>query len=141
MAVSLGADPGALRELYQRQFGWLQIDHSVVLSRSGRALIGAGHADLNKNLIERGLMVGTGERLFYHEGKRGLEMVATSPISYRSQLLGVIAVTKNLDAAWMKVVREMSGGQLFLVKDGASCSARLTWSVVARPSSLTATGS
>jgi len=118
IAVSLGTDPGALRELYQRQFGWLQIDRSVVLSRTGRALIGAQQADLNKTLIKRGLMVGTGEHLFYHEGKRGLEMVATSPISYRSQSLGVIAVTKNLDAAWMKVVREMSGGQLFLVKDG-----------------------
>ena len=118
IAVSLGTDPGALRELYQRQFGWMQIDRSVVLSRSGRALIGAQHVDLNKTLIERGLMVGTGEHQFYHEGKRGLEMVATSPIHYRSQSLGVIAVTRTLDAGWMKVVREMSGGQLFLVKDG-----------------------
>ena len=118
MAVSLKADPGALRELYQRQFGWLQIDRSVVLSRSGRALIGTQHADLNKTVIERGLMVGTGEHQFYHEGKRGLEMVVTSPISYRSQSLGVIAITRTLDAAWMNVVRQMSGGQLFLVKNG-----------------------
>ena len=118
MAVSLGTDPGALRELYQRQFGWLQIDRSVVLSRSGRALIGAQHADLNKTVIERGLMAGTGEHQFYHEGKRGLEMVVTSPISYRSQSLGVIAITRTLDAAWMNVVRQMSGGQLFLVKNG-----------------------
>ena len=126
IAVSLGTDPGALRELYQRQFGWLQIDRSVVLSRSGKALIGTEHADLRKVLLERRQMAGTSEQQFYHEGKRGLEMVASSPISYRSQSLGVIAVTKNLDAAWMNVVRHMSGGQLFLVKDGRIVLSTLT---------------
>jgi diguanylate cyclase (GGDEF)-like protein len=118
IAVALGTDPGALREIYQRQFGWLQIDRSVVVSRSGKALLGAEHADLARTLTERGRLAGTGEHRFYHEGKRGLEMVATSPIGYRSQSLGMIAVTKTLGAEWMKVARRMSGGQLFLVKDG-----------------------
>ena len=118
IAVSLGTDSGALRDLYQRQFGWLQIDRSVVLSRSGKVLIGAQHADLSKALIARGLMAGAGEHQFYHEGQHGLEMVAALPINYRSESLGVIAITKTLGAAWMHVVRQMSGGQLFLVKDG-----------------------
>jgi len=118
IAITLGTDPGAMRELYQRQFGWLQINRSVILSRSGRALIGAEHADLRAALIQRGLVKGAEEHQFYHEGQRGLEIVATSPISYRSQSLGVIAVTRTIDAAWMKVARQMSGGQLFLVKDG-----------------------
>jgi len=118
IAVSLGTDPGALRELYERQFGWLQIDRSVVLSRSGKSLIGAQHVDLQKALAERRLMAEAGEYRFYFEGKRGLEMVATSPIGYRSQSLGTIAVTKTLDAGWMNITRQMSGGQLFLVKDG-----------------------
>jgi diguanylate cyclase (GGDEF)-like protein len=118
IAITLGTDPGAMRELYQRQFGWLQIDRSVTLSRSGKALIGAEHADLRAALIQRGLVKRAGDSQFYYEGRHGLEMVATSPISYRSQSLGVIAVSRTLDAAWMKVARQMSGGQLFLVKDG-----------------------
>jgi len=118
IAVSLNTDPGAMAEIYQRQFGWLQVDRSIILSRSSKALIGAEHADLRTTLIKRRLVKDVKDRLFYHEGQRGLEMVATSPIGYRSQSLGVIAVTRTLDAAWMKVVRHMSGGQLFLVKDG-----------------------
>jgi diguanylate cyclase (GGDEF)-like protein len=118
IAVSLGTDSGALRELYQRQFGWLQIDRSVVMARTGKPLIGTQHVDLSKALLERKLMSDTVEHQFYFDGKRGLEMVATSPISYRSQSLGVIAVTKTLDAAWMNIARHTSGGQIFLVKDG-----------------------
>ena len=118
IATSLGTDPGALAEIYQRQFGWLQIDRTVILTRTGKALIGAQHADLRTTLIKRKLVKGAEVRQFYHDGQRGLEMVATSPISYRSQSLGVIAVTRTLDAEWMNVVRHMSGGQLFLVKDG-----------------------
>ena len=118
IAISLGTDPGAMTEIYQRQFGWLQIDRTVILSRTGKTLIGAQHADLRTVLIKRGLAKDTEDRQFYHDGQRGLEMVATSPISYRSQSLGVIAVTRTLDADWMNVVRHMSGGQLFLVKDG-----------------------
>jgi len=118
IAISLGTDPGAMAEIYQRQFGWLQVDRSIIVSRSNKALIGAEHADLRTTLIKRQLVKSAEDHQFYHEGQHGLEMVATSPISYRSQSLGVIAVTRTLDAAWMKVVRQMSGGQLFLVKDG-----------------------
>jgi diguanylate cyclase (GGDEF)-like protein len=118
IAISLGTDPGAMAEIYKRQFGWLQIDRSIILSRSGKALIGVKHSDLRTALIKRRLLKDSEDHQFYHDGQRGLEMVATSPISYRSQMLGVIAITRTLDADWMKVVRQMSGGQLFLVKDG-----------------------
>lgn len=118
IAISLGTDPGAMTEIYKRQFGWLQIDHSIILSRSGKALIGAQHTGLRTALIQRGLVKSPTDHQFYHEGQRGLEMVATSPINYRSQSLGVIAITRTIDADWMKVVRQLSGGQLFLVKDG-----------------------
>jgi diguanylate cyclase (GGDEF)-like protein len=118
IAISLGTDPGAVTEIYRRQFGWLQIDRSVILSRSGKTLIGVQHADLRTALIQRGLVKGTEDRQFYLDDQRGLEIVAASPIRYRSQSLGVIAVTRTLGAAWMKVARQMSGGQLFLVKDG-----------------------
>lgn len=118
IAISLKTDPGAMRDLYRRQFGWMQISRSVVVAQSGQTLIGAEHRDLVKAVKARGLVAAPDDRLFYHESGDGLEMVATTAIGYRSQQLGVIAVTRVLNAEWMRVARQMSGGQLFLVKNG-----------------------
>lgn len=117
IAISLGADPVALREQYRRQFGWLQIDRSVVMSRAGRALVGAAHRDLTGILHARGLARTPQAGLFYLDRPDGLEMVATAPVHYRSQQLGVVALTRVLGARWMSTVREMTGGELLLVRD------------------------
>lgn len=118
IAISLGTDPGALRELYQRQFGWMQIDRSVVVSRTGKTLIGGEHADLAASIVLRQLPASEHESLFFREGRGGLEMVATAPLSYRSQPLGVIAVTRAIDAHWLEFTRQISGGHLVLANRG-----------------------
>ncbi len=119
IAISLDTDPEALREQYRRQFGWLQVKRSVVLSKSARAYIGPEHRDLAKALVARGLHRSPNNaELFYLNGPWGLEMVATAPIRYRSQHLGVVALTKTLDAEWMATVRQITGGELFFVRDG-----------------------
>ena len=118
IAISLNANPEALREQYRRQFGWLQIKRAVVLSKSSRIYVGPEHQDLAKVLTERGLHRSLKPELFYLNGSRGLEMGATAPILYRSQHLGVVALTKVLDAEWMGVIRQITGGELFLVRDG-----------------------
>lgn len=118
VAISLGTDPGAVRELYTRQFGWLQIDRALVLSRTGKAFIGAEHSDLRSAIVIPGVDTSSGESQFYLKSTKGLEMVAVAPLLYRSQSLGAIAVTKTLDEKWMNVTRQMSGGHLALVHDG-----------------------
>lgn len=118
IAISLGTDPGAMRELYQRQFGWMQIDRSIVVSRTGKTLIGHEHADLGAAILARGLAAEPNDSLFYNEGGDGLEMVATAAMSYRSQPLGVIAVTRAIDAQWIAFTRQISGGHLVLTKQG-----------------------
>lgn len=118
IAISLGTDPGALRELYQRQFGWMQIDRSVVISRTGKMLIGNEHTDLGAAILARGPVADANDALFYHEGGEGLEMVAMAVLSYRSQPLGVIAVTRAIDTRWIAFTREISGGHLVLTKQG-----------------------
>jgi len=117
IAVSLGADPQALNEQYRRQFGWLQIDRSVVLSHQGRVLIGATHRDLAGAVTTRGLARASQPGLFYLDGAGGLEMVATAPVQYRSQHLGTVALSRKLDARWMATVREMTGGELLFIKE------------------------
>ncbi len=117
IATSLGADPAALREQFQRQFGWLQIDRAVVLSAKGRALIGPKFDDLRQQLLSRKLVNGGKEELFYVNDPSGIEMVATAPIRYRSQHLGVVAVTRKLDASWMERIRKLTDGELLLVRE------------------------
>lgn len=118
LTASLDTDPMALRELYRRQFGWLQVKRAVVLSKSARVLVGPEHGDLANALTARGLHRSSKPELFYLNGPRGFEMVATAPIRYRSQYLGVVALTKALDAEWMAGVRQITGGELFFVRGG-----------------------
>ena len=118
ITTSLDTDPEALRDLYRRQFGWLQIRRSVVLSKSARAYIGPEHRDLVEALRARGLHRSLKAASFNLDGAGGYEIVATAPIRYRSQHLGVVALTKALDADWMTAVRGITGGELFLVRDG-----------------------
>jgi diguanylate cyclase (GGDEF)-like protein len=118
IAISLNTDPAALREQYARQFGWLQIDRSVVLSPTGRAVISPQHRDLVKAVAKRERSLTSRDNLFFLDGSGGLEMVVTAPVSYRTQPLGVVAVTKRLGPEWMASVRRATGGELLLVKDG-----------------------
>jgi len=127
IAVSLGTEPTALREQYARQFGWLQIDRAVVLTPGGRAVIGPQHRDLVKAVAVAGSgrAPASQDHLLYLDRPGGLELVVTSPVYYRSQSLGVVAVTKTLGADWMASVRRATGGELLLVKDGSIVASTL----------------
>ncbi len=118
IAISLGTDPRALRDQYQRHFGWLQIDRTAIMARDGRVLLGGEHRDLINALAEREVTGSGGEKLLYLDSHQALEMVAVAPVYYRSQHLGFVAVTKSLGAHWMNNVRHMTGGELLLVKRG-----------------------
>ncbi|BAU49302.1 diguanylate cyclase [Sulfurifustis variabilis] len=113
----LGTDGGAVRELYQRQFGWLPVHRVVLLAPDGRPLLGGEHADLAARLsaLNRG---DPPDGHFYFRGARGLELVAYATVRYRSQVLGIAAITRAIDRAWLLAAREAGGGQLFLVEDG-----------------------
>jgi diguanylate cyclase (GGDEF)-like protein len=126
IAVSLGTDATALREQFQRQFGWLQIDRAAVLSGAGRPLVGGEYGDLREALVERNLPQGSKESLIYLNDDFGIEMVATVPMRYRSQHLGVAALTKRLGTSWMETVRKSTGGELLFVRDGKVVSSTLS---------------
>lgn len=119
VASSLNTDPNAVDKIFQRQFGWLQTSRSVILSRTNKVIIGSKHTDLHAALRERGLEKNSEASQFFQNGQLGLELVVSSPMTYRSQSLGVLAITKALDADWLKATQKMSGGQLILVQDGA----------------------
>ncbi len=115
IAVSVGTDAAAIRELYQRQFGWLPANRVVLLARNGKAMIGPEHADLIQALRAPQKPL---ERQFYIYGKNGLELVSVAPVDYRSQHLGVVAITAVIGDEWMRATRQISNGHLIMAKDG-----------------------
>lgn len=118
IVTSLDTGSEALREQHGRQFGWLQIDRTVVIARDGRTLLGDEHRDLIAALKARSLTDATREELIFASDRGALEMVAVVPIHYRTQHLGLVAVTKTLGEQWMATVRQMTGGELLVVKNG-----------------------
>jgi len=136
IATSLGTDPLALRERYRRDFGWLHVNRAVVLSKNDRVYVGEEHRNLVQALIDRELTGSPISKLFYQDGPQGLEMVTTAPIHYRSQHLGVVALTKILDAEWMAAVRQITGGELFFVRDGKISMSTLGAKAIGKPFAL-----
>lgn len=118
IANALDTDAAAIRELYQRQFGWLPADRVVLLMKNGKTMLGAGHVDLIQALRARRALDHKIEQQFYLYGKNGLELVSAAPVEYRSQYLGMVAITAAISDEWMKTTRELSNGHLLMVKDG-----------------------
>ena len=116
VVTGIGGDSDALKQLYERQFGWLPVHRRIILSNDDEILIGKNQTDLavavrkNLNLSEKGL--------FYFPGKNGLEVAAVSPIRYRDNIQGRVAVTSLLDQQWLNQNKAISGGEFFLVQNG-----------------------
>ncbi len=115
----LNASNEAVRELYKRQFGWLPISRVVLISTRGRAVLGAEHADLVSRLrpTARGAS-SPADHYFYINRGHELELVAIAAVRYRSQELGLVAITRVIGQAWLEARHETSGGHLFLVEGG-----------------------
>lgn len=118
ISFTLDTDVAAVRELYQRQFGWLPANRVVLLTRNGKAMLGAEHADLIQALRARHAPKQRLEQQFYLYGKNGLELVSAAPVDYRSQYLGVVAVTEVIGDEWMALTRQLSNGHLIMAMDG-----------------------
>lgn len=118
IATSLGTDAAAIRDLYQRQFGWLPAGRVVILAKNGQAMIGREHADLIQTLKADLGPKQALDRQFYYYGNSGLELVSTVRMDYRSQYLGMVAITEIIDSEWMALTRQFSDGHIVLARDG-----------------------
>lgn len=116
VVVRIGSDNEPLLKLYERLFGWLPIDRRVILDEQGGVLVGAQYQDLAAWVGKHRERVS--EKVFYFEGERGLELVAVAPIGYQGEQLGLVAVSRTLNHAWLQRTRQNSGGHVFIEKDG-----------------------
>ncbi len=116
IVTGLGTGNEPLRELYERQFGWLPIDRRLLLAENGRILLGEEHDDLARRVAAR--MKYSTSQAFYIESRRGLEMVAMTPIIYQDSLLGVIVVTNALADNWYRWHKRFGSGHIFVERHG-----------------------
>jgi diguanylate cyclase (GGDEF)-like protein len=116
VVVRVGSDNEPLLKLYERLFGWLPIDRRVIIGEKGNVLVGAQHQDLAAWVNKHRDRVS--EKVFYFEGEHGLELVAVAPIVYQGDQLGLMAVSRTLNRAWLQQKRQNSGGHVFIEKDG-----------------------
>ena len=116
MVTKVGAEANALRQLFERNFGWLPVERFVFIDTNGRSQIdtspNAKNSDL-ANAVQEHTRYSQNE-IFYSQGSNGLELIAWAPISYQGTPLGAVAVTHILNSGWLSQYQTYSGGQLFI---------------------------
>lgn len=115
MVTKVGADPEALRTLYERSFGWLPIDRYVFVDLNGHIQLGSDNPDLAEALLNHTKYAK--DEIFYFQSKSGLELAAWAPITYQDKPLGKLAVTHILNSGWLETHRSYSGGNLFIAQN------------------------
>lgn len=110
----IGTDADPLRKLYEKLYGWLPIDRTVIVGVNGEILVGEQEHELvewvrahNQQPLEQVFYISTGD---------GVELMAVAPISYRGDRLGMVVITQRLDRRWMQQKKLSSGGEVFLVR-------------------------
>lgn len=112
MITKVGAEPGALANLYDRSFGGLPIERYVFIDTKGRIQLGNKHTDLANALLDHTKF--SQNEIFYFKGVNGLELAAWVPISYQGTPLGMMVVTHILNSGWLATHQSYSGGNLFI---------------------------
>ena len=111
--TGIGGDSEPLIKLYEREFGWLPIDRKIIMANDGQVLVGEQHTDLI-NAIQKYTDT-SGKGIFYFQGHSGLEVVASSPIKYRDNVLGQVAVSRLLSKSWLENNKQITEGEFFLI--------------------------
>lgn len=116
MVSMVGTDSEPLRNLYERQFGWLPVERRLIMANDGRILLGTENVSLANRIMEH--LEKSNTQIFYIKGDRGTEMVTWAPITYQGKQLGIISHTHILNSGWLEQHRQYSAGYLFLEHDG-----------------------
>jgi len=113
VVTGIGGDSKPLGELYDREFGWLPIDHKLIMDNDYQVLVGEEHDDLAAAVQQYTDTRGVGP--FYYQGKSGLEVVAVTTIQYRDHVMGRVAVSRLLNQEWFDKNKQTTEGEFFLI--------------------------
>lgn len=118
VVINVGTEIDPLKDLFQRQFGWLPYNSASIISKNGKVLIGA--FDL-KNFSEVKKYKGaddSGGQIYYYATEKSIEMAAFVPVLYQNQFLGYVVLTRIIDASLIETARSIGYGQFFVVMNG-----------------------
>lgn len=118
VVVNVGTETAPLKDLFQRQFGWLPYSKAVIISRKGRVLVGESEGQLLDELRSNRYPKKPGEHLFYYATNKGVEMAAFVPVYYQDRFLGNVVLTRIMDASLIEAARSVGYGHFFVVFEG-----------------------
>jgi len=115
IVVNVSNETDPLVNLYQKQFGWLPVDRSVLLKPDGEVLIGDNNATFVDRVRRHTSTLS--ERTFIFKGEQHLELVSSTPIYYRDELIGHVALSYSFSPEKLLALRNKSGGHIFVIED------------------------
>lgn len=116
MVVKVGTDSEPLVKLYRRHFGWLPVSQQLIVSNTGKIVLGRKNSELALAVLSQ--IQDNGDDIFYLPHPDGVDMVSWSPIFYQNQRLGFVAMAKTIDNSWLDQHRLASGGSLIIEHNG-----------------------
>lgn len=126
VVTNIGSDIKPLKELYEKHFGWFNVDRHMILSRKAALLVGEDDPAFIKRI--QPLLTTSAINTNYIGAADGMEIVAIAPIKYRDSVLGYIVLSKHIGQKWLAAHHDESGVMAFFAKDGeiiSSCTGML----------------
>lgn len=118
IVVSIGTDVEPLKNLFNRQFGWINIDQMALVSREKKVLVNRGEGDLLEPIMKSGKLAPHVHQQFYYSQGADLYMVSSAPVYYREQFLGNVILATRLDRELIQSSLDAHYGQILLVQEG-----------------------
>lgn len=116
MVVKVGVDSEPLESLYDRHFGWFPVSRQLIVSLTGRILLGSQHGDLAMAVMAH--LQESKDDVFYLTNPNGMDIVTWSPVSYQGSNLGFVAMVRTIDNVWLDQHKLLSGGNLIIEHNG-----------------------
>lgn len=116
VVVRINSDVEPLSNFYQQSFGWLPVEYNMLLTQEGEFLAGSSSTNA-LNRVRQAIKKESGNT-FAMKCDDGIEIVASSPISYLGEQIGTIVLSDDINYSSLSTLKRMSGGELFIVSDG-----------------------
>ena len=85
-------------DLYDKLFGWLPVDRTMIIGTNNQVLLGQKHSDLFDAYSKQ--KTSELKYMFVFNGNQGLEIAAVSPVIYKGEIVGTVVLTRYFNKQW-----------------------------------------
>ncbi|MFO7604042.1 MAG: diguanylate cyclase [Gammaproteobacteria bacterium] len=118
IVTEVGGEASTLQELYDRTFASLPIDNIYIVDKDKNLVL--GNNTISNDYVLRHFPAAADEKSahsFFLKNPSHFESVATSRVSYRDNLLGYIAISRNINSGMLQKLSKRIGGHIFVSHD------------------------